>query len=100
MLAFFGKFSALITAMPGPVLGGVSVVLYGMIAAVGLRTLVENKVDFTKSRNLLIAAVMLVLGLGANGAIVIGGVSISGVALAAVLGIILNKVLPESIEKD
>ena len=100
VLAFFGKFSALITAMPGPVLGGVSVVLYGMIAAVGLRTLVENKVDFTKSRNLLIAAVMLVLGLGANGAIVIGGVSISGVALAAVLGIILNKVLPESIEKD
>ena len=100
VLAFFGKFSALITAMPGPVLGGVSVVLYGMIAAVGLRTLVENKVDFTKSRNLLIAAVMLVLGLGANGAIVIGGVSISGVALAAVLGILLNKVLPESIEKD
>ena len=100
VLAFFGKFSALITAMPGPVLGGVSVVLYGMIAAVGLRTLVENKVDFTRSRNLLIAAVMLVLGLGANGAIVIGGVSISGVALAAVLGIILNKVLPESIEKD
>ncbi|MGN1248874.1 MAG: uracil-xanthine permease family protein [Candidatus Spyradocola sp.] len=100
VLAFFGKFSALISAMPGPVLGGVSVVLYGMIAAVGLRTLVENKVDFTKSRNLLIAAVMLVLGLGANGAIVIGGVSISGVALAAVLGIILNKVLPESIEKD
>ena len=100
VLSFFGKFSALITAMPGPVLGGVSVVLYGMIAAVGLRTLVENKVDFTKSRNLLIAAVMLVLGLGANGAIVIGGVSISGVALAAVLGIILNKVLPESIEKE
>ena len=100
VLAFFGKFAALITAMPGPVLGGVSVVLYGMIAAVGLRTLVENKVDFTKTRNLLIAAVMMVLGLGANGAIVIGGVAISGVALAAVLGIILNKVLPESIEKD
>lgn len=100
VLAFFGKFSALISAMPGPVLGGVSVVLYGMIAAVGLRTLVENQVDFTKSRNLLIAAVMLVLGLGADKAIVIGGVAISGVALAAVLGIILNKVLPESIEKD
>ena len=100
VLAFFGKFAALITAMPGPVLGGVSVVLYGMIAAVGLRTLVEKKVDFTKTRNLLIAAVMMVLGLGANGAIVIGGVAISGVALAAVLGILLNKVLPESIEKD
>ena len=98
VMAFFGKFAAMITSMPGPVLGGVSVVLYGMIAAVGLRTLVENKVDFTKSRNLLIAAVMLVLGLGANGAIVIAGVSISGVALAAVLGIILNKILPENIE--
>ena len=99
VMAFFGKFSAMITSMPGPVLGGVSIVLYGMISAVGLRTLVENKVDFTKSRNLLIAAVMLVLGLGANGAIVIGSVSISGLALAAVLGIILNKILPESIEK-
>ena len=99
VLSFFGKFSSAITSMPGPVLGGVSIVLYGMIAAVGLRTLVENQVDFTKSRNLLIAAVMLVLGLGANGVIVIGGVPVSGVALAAILGIILNKVLPENIEK-
>lgn len=100
VLSFFGKFSEMITSMPGPVLGGVSVVLYGMISAVGLRNLVENNVDFTKTRNLLIAAVMLVLGLGANGAIVIGNVSISGVALAAVLGIILNKVLPEEIDKN
>ena len=84
--------------MPGPVIGGVSIVLYGMIAAVGLRTLVENQVDFTKTRNLLIAAVMLVLGLGADKAITIGGVAISGVALAAVLGIILNKILPEKID--
>mgnify|MGYP002580352516 FL=1 len=93
LISFLGKFAALITSMPGPVIGGVSIVLYGMIAAVGLRTLVENQVDFTKTRNLLIAAVMLVLGLGADKAITIGGV-----ALAAVLGIILNKILPEKID--
>ncbi len=98
LMSFLGKLSALITSMPGPVMGGVSIVLYGMIAAVGLRTLVENKVDFTRSRNLLIAAVMLVLGLGADKAIVLGGVAISGVALSAVMGIVLNKLLPESIE--
>ena len=98
LISFLGKFAALITSMPGPVIGGVSIVLYGMIAAVGLRTLVENQVDFTKTRNLLIAAVMLVLGLGADKAIPIGGVAISGVALAAVLGIILNKILPEKID--
>ena len=98
LISFLGKLAALITSMPGPVIGGVSIVLYGMIAAVGLRTLVENQVDFTKTRNLLIAAVMLVLGLGADKAITIGGVAISGVALAAVLGIILNKILPEKID--
>ena len=98
LISFLGKFAALITSMPGPVIGGVSIVLYGMIAAVGLRTLVENQVDFTKTRNLLIAAVMLVLGLGADKAITIGGLAISGVALAAVLGIILNKILPEKID--
>ena len=98
LISFLGKFAALITSMPGPVIGGVSIVLYGMIAAVGLRTLVENQVDFTKTRNLLIAAVMLVLGLGADKAITIGGVAISGVALAAILGIILNKILPENID--
>lgn len=97
-MSFLGKLSSLITSMPGPVMGGVSIVLYGMIAAVGLRTLVENRVDFTRTRNLLIAAVMLVLGLGADKAIVLGGVAISGVALAAVMGIILNKLLPERIE--
>ena len=98
LISFLGKFAALITSMPGPVIGGVSIVLYGMIAAVGLRTLVENQVDFTKTRNLLIAAVMLVRGLGADKAITIGGVAISGVALAAILGIILNKILPEKID--
>lgn len=99
-IAFLGKLGALLQVMPGPVKGAIAVVLYGMIASVGLRTLVENHVDFTKSRNLLIVSVMLVFGLGASGAITIGGVSISGTALAAILGIVLNKLLPERIEQD
>ncbi|MGI6200210.1 MAG: uracil-xanthine permease family protein [Christensenellales bacterium] len=98
-LAFFGKVGAVLQTLPGPVMGGVSIILFGMIAAVGLRTLVENQVDFKESRNLLIVSVMLVLGLGADKAIVIGNVSISGVALAAVLGIVLNKVLPQHIDR-
>lgn len=92
-ISFLGKLSALLLTIPGPVMGGVSVVLFGMIAAVGLRTLVENQVDFKNSKNLLITSVMLVMGLG-GASISIGAVSISGVALAAVLGIVLNKVLP------
>lgn len=102
-LAFFGKLGALLQTLPGAVTGGVSVVLFGMIAAVGLRTLVENQVDFKESRNLLIVAVMLVLGLGgASIAIPVGEttLTISGTALAAVLGILLNKVLPAHIEKN
>lgn len=99
ILSFLGKLGALLQTMPGPVMGGVSVVLYGMIAAVGLRTLVENKVDFTRSRNLLIAAVMLVLGLGGATISFSETVSINGYALAAVLGIILNLILPARIDK-
>ena len=76
-------------------MGGVSVVLFGMIASVGLRMLVENHVDFTKSYNLIIAAVMLVLGLGLSNNVTIGSVTISGTAIAAVLGVILAKVLPK-----
>ena len=71
-----------------------SIVLFGMIASVGLRMLVENGVDFTKNRNLIIAAMMMVIGLGLTNGITIGSVTVSGVAIAALLGIILNKVLP------
>ncbi|MEG0766657.1 MAG: solute carrier family 23 protein, partial [Clostridia bacterium] len=99
ILAFFGKLGALLRTLPGPVTGGVSVVLFGMIAAVGLRTLIENKVDFKESRNLLIVSIMLVLGLG-GATISFGNLTFSGTALAAVLGIVLNKVLPQHIEKD
>lgn len=93
------KIAALISTIPGSVIGGISIVLFGMIASIGLRTVVEHQVDFTKSRNLIIAATILVLGLG--GAVLpisIGLVnfSIEGMALAAIVGIILNKVLPEA----
>lgn len=99
LISFVGKLGAVLQTIPGPVMGGVSVVLFGMIAAVGLRTLVENQVDFKNSRNLLITAVMLVMALG-GATINFGPVSFSGVALSAALGIVLNKILPVKIEKD
>lgn len=99
-LAFLGKFSGAIATLPGAVSGGVSMVLYGMIAAVGLRNLVEHKVDFKRSRNLYIAAVMLVLGLGGATIKISETAQISGVALAAILGIVLNRILPEKIDKN
>ena len=95
VLSLFGKFSGVLSSIPAPVMGGVSVILFGMIASVGLRMLVENHVDFTKSYNLVIAAVMLVLGLGLADGINLGNITISGTAIAAVLGVILAKVLPK-----
>jgi uracil permease len=98
VLSFCPKFAALIGAMPAATIGGVSLVLYGMISAVGVRNLIENQVDFTNSRNLIIAALILVLAIGikygANDAISIGFTSLSGLAVAALVGIILNAVLP------
>ena len=100
ILSFCPKFAALIVAMPAATMGGVSIVLYGMISAVGVRNVVENQVDFTKSRNVLIAAMILGLAVGVsyNGAIVIplGSISISmsGLAVAALVGIFMNAVLP------
>jgi len=97
LLSFFPKLAAVINSIPTAIIGGISIILFGMIASVGARLLVDNKVNFHKSRNLIIAAVVLVLGLG--NAIVdfkIAGVDISifGMALAAIVGIILNKILP------
>ncbi len=94
VVSFFGKAIGAIETVPNAVLGGACIVLYGMIASVGLRTLVENHVDFTKNRNLCIAAVMLVLAMGGA---VIGGpdFSFSGIGLGIIVGIILNLVLPE-----
>lgn len=103
LFSFSPKFAAVVSSMPTATIGGVSLVLYGMISAVGVRNLVENQVDFSKSRNVIIAALILVLAIGikyynASGAISfsIGSVTISltGLAVAAIIGIILNAVLP------
>ena len=100
VLSFCPKFAALIVAMPAATMGGVSLVLYGMISAVGVRNVVENQVDFTKSRNVLIAAMIMGLAVGITyaGAIVIpvGGItiSLSGLAVAALVGIFMNAILP------
>ncbi len=95
ILSLFGVVSGVLSSIPAAVMGGVSIVLFGMIASVGLRMLVENNVDFTKSYNLIIAAVMLVIGLGLSDGITIGSFTISSTAIAAVLGVILAKILPE-----
>ncbi|NCB29801.1 MAG: uracil-xanthine permease [Clostridia bacterium] len=103
VLSFCPKFSALISAMPVATMGGVSMVLYGMISAVGVRNVVENKVDFTHSRNVIVAAIIMVLAIGIafseKGAISfpVGGtftISLSGLAVAALVGIFLNAILP------
>jgi len=100
VLSFCPKFAALIVAMPVATMGGVSIVLYGMISAVGVRNVVENRVDFTKSRNVLIAAMIMGLAIGVNYAgaiqIPIGSItiSLSGLAVAAIVGIVMNAILP------
>ena len=101
LLSFFPKFGAAIQTVPTAIIGGISFVLYGMISSVGVRNIVENQVDFTKSRNLIIAAVILVSALGFNS---VGGITVplwggysftlSGLAIAAIVGILLNAVLP------
>lgn len=98
ILSFSPKFAAVIGSMPSAIIGGVSFILYGMISAIGVRNVVENHVDFTKSRNLIIAAVILVSGLGFSDGLTftIGGTSVTltSLAIAAILGILLNAILP------
>ncbi|MBR3503674.1 MAG: uracil-xanthine permease [Clostridia bacterium] len=98
LFSFSPKFAALVSAMPTATIGGVSLILYGMISAVGVRNVVENQVDFTKNRNVIIAALIMSLSLGISfssaGALVLGPVSLSGLAVGALVGIILNAVLP------
>ena len=94
LLGFLGKFTALVSTIPNAVLGGVSLLLYGFIAVNGLKVLIENKIDFSKSRNIIIASSMLVLGLG--GAVInIATVGVSGMSLAAFAGVVLNLILPK-----
>lgn len=100
ILSFFPSVEAIIRSIPAAIIGGVSLILYGMISAIGIRNVVENQVDFTKSRNLIIAAVILVSAIGFNN---IGGITfqvfateinLSGIAIAALAGIVLNAILP------
>ncbi|MDY3281534.1 uracil-xanthine permease family protein [Dysosmobacter sp.] len=98
ILSFSPKFAALVNSIPAAIIGGVSFILYGMISAIGVRNVVENQVDFTNSRNLIIAAVILVCGLGFTNGLTfqIGGASVTltALAIAALAGIVLNAVLP------
>lgn len=98
LLSFCPKFACLIGLMPAATIGGVSLILYGMISAVGVRNLVETSVDFSSSRNVFVAALILVISIGVqygtNGGVEIGPVTISGLALAALVGIFLNAILP------
>ena len=112
LFSFCPKFAALISCMPAATIGGVSLILYGMISAVGVRNIVENQVDFTKSRNVIIAALIIALALGINFSSALGAdtmksvsgaisfsiagvkISLSGLAVASLVGIILNAILP------
>lgn len=94
ILGFIGKFTILIGTIPTCVMGGVSMMLFGIIASSGVRVLVNNNVDFSKQRNLIIASVILVSGIGGL-SINIGKVSIAGMALSAIIGIILHQILPD-----
>lgn len=95
ILGVFGKFGGFISSIPSPVTGGIGIVLYGMISAVGVRILINSRLNFGNSRNLLTAAVILVLGIGCDSVPVYGTVTISGLALAAVVGILMAYILPE-----
>lgn len=94
-LGFVGKLSALILSIPGPVISGISFVLFGVIAASGLKILIDNKINFDKKKNLLIASVILVIGIGGL-VFKVGTFELSSMALATVLGIVLNLILPEN----
>jgi len=99
VISFCPKFAELIHLMPFATIGGVSLILYGMISAVGIRNLVESKADLTSSRNVIVVATVLVLAIGikygANDQIVIGTIKLSGLAVAAIVGVIMNAILPQ-----
>lgn len=99
VLGFVGKLSALILSIPGPVISGISFVLFGVIAASGLKILIDNKINFDKKKNLLIASVILVIGIGGL-VFKVGTFELSSMALATVLGIVLNLILPENARSE
>lgn len=95
VMSCIGKLGAFLRVIPQPVMGGISMVLFGMIASIGVRTLVDNRVNLSNSRNLVIAAIILVLGLGGAALPLGGGLELGGMALAALVGVVLNKLFPE-----
>jgi len=96
-LSFIGKFGAVLQTIPTPVMGGISIILFGMISSVGVRTLIEAKLDFAHSRNLIIASLIFVLGIAISNVVLWGTISLSGLAVAAIVGVVLNKALPKDI---
>lgn len=98
LISFLGKFTALISTIPNAVLGGMSILLYGVIASSGLKVMIEDKIDFNQSRNLVIASAMLVIGLGGAVLDFSGMITLSGTVLSAIVGMTLNLILPEEAE--
>ena len=97
LLSLVGKFGAVLQTIPAPVMGGVSILLFGMIASIGMRTISNAQLDFTKSRNLIIVSLILVMGLSGVVFPLYGQASLTGLSLAALIGVVLNKVLPENV---
>lgn len=97
VLSFIGKFGVILQTIPVPVMGGVSIILFGMIASVGVRTLIEANLDFSHSRNLIIASLIFVLGIAIDNIVIWRTVSLSGLAIAALVGVVLNRILPDNI---
>ncbi|MGL5024205.1 MAG: uracil-xanthine permease family protein, partial [Cetobacterium sp.] len=95
VLSFIGKFGVILQTIPTPVMGGISIILFGMIASVGVRTVIDAEIDFSHSRNLLIASLIFVLGIAIDNIIIWKTVSLSGLAIAALIGVLLNKILPK-----
>ena len=102
IIGFLGKFTALVSTIPNPVLGGVSLLLYGFIAINGLKVLIKNQVNFEISKNVVVASSMLVLGLGGAAISIVNGdlsITISGMSLASIVGILLNLFIKTNDEK-
>ncbi len=97
VLSMLGKVNGLIQSLPTPIMGGVSVILFGMIASIGIRTLKEAELDFSHSRNLIIASLIFVFGIGIDNLVITSGLTVSGLTIAGVVGVVLNKLLPENV---
>lgn len=98
ILGLFGKFGAVLQTIPSAVMGGVSILLFGIIASVGMRTITEANLDYSKSRNLVVVALILVIGIGLSDGVELFGIKVSGLFLCVVVGALVNKILPQNAE--